>query len=82
MRLGLRRAGNWPRLLVGAVYGASILTTAFVIWAIIAAPGAGPVGQAQSYLSVLVYLNLALLLGLLAIVSWRVVQIARSREIG
>jgi two-component system nitrogen regulation sensor histidine kinase NtrY len=77
--LGLRRAGNWPRLFVGAVYGASILTTAFVIWAIIAAPGAGPIGQVSSYLFVLVYLNLALLVGLLAIVSWRVVQIARSR---
>ena len=77
--LGFRRAGNWPRLLLGAIYGASFLTTGYIDWEIIAAPGLGPVGQASNYLDILVYLNLALLLGLLMIVSWRVIQIARSR---
>ena len=79
LRLGLSRAGDWPRLLLGAVYGASILTTAFVIWQIIATPGIGPVGRQSTYLFDLLYLNLALLLGLLVTVSWRVVNIARSR---
>ncbi len=77
--LGIRRAGNWPRLLLGAIYGASFLTTAFVFWAIISAPGIGPIGETSSYLFVLVGLNLALLLCLLAVVSARVIRIARSR---
>ncbi len=79
LRLSVGRLGDWPRLLLGAVYGASFLTTAFVIWEIIAAPGTGPIGKERNYLYVLVGLNLALLLGLLAVVSWRVIQIARSR---
>ncbi len=79
LRLGVGRLGDWPRLLLGAVYGASFLTTAFVIWEIIAAPGTGPIGEQRNYLYVLVGLNLALLLVLLAVVSWRVIQIARSR---
>ncbi len=78
-RLSFRRLGNWSRLVLGAVYGASFLTTAFVIWEIIAAPGSGPIGQERQYLYVLVGLNLALLIGLLAVVSWRVITIARSR---
>ena len=79
LRLGLSRAGDWPRLLLSAVYGASILTTAFVIYEIIAAPGLGPVGRGSDYLFDLLYLNLALLLALLVTVCWRVVNIARSR---
>ena len=79
LQRSLRRPGSWQRLLLGAVYGASILTTGFIIWKIVAAPGTGPIGNSRDYLYVLVGLNLALLLGLLAIVGWRVVRSARSR---
>ena len=79
MRLGLKRLGNWPRMLLGAIYGASFLTTGFIDWEIATAPGLGPVGKASTYLDILVDLNLALLLGLLGIVSWRVISVARMR---
>ncbi len=79
LRLGLRRAGDLPRLLLGAVYGASFLTTAFVIWQIIATPGIGPADRHSTYLFDLLFLNLALLLALFATVIWRVINIARSR---
>ncbi|WP_235079950.1 PAS domain-containing sensor histidine kinase [Asticcacaulis sp. AC402] len=73
------RAAGLKRLLLGAGYGASILTTAFIVWLIIAGPGTGPVGQASDYLLILACLNLILLLGLTAVVVRRVVTIARSR---
>ena len=68
------------RLLLGAGYGASILTTAFIVWLIVATPGTGPIGQASDYLLILVCLNLVLLLALVAFVVLRVVKIARSRS--
>ena len=73
------RSAGWQRILLGAGYGASILTTVFIIWLIIATPGTGPIGQASSYLFILVCLNLGLLLGLIFFVVRRVVSIARSR---
>ena len=67
------------RILLAAAYGGSILTTAFIIWLIIATPGTGPIGQASRQLFILVCLNLVLLLGLIFFVVRRVVAIARSR---
>ncbi|MBP2158290.1 MULTISPECIES: PAS domain-containing sensor histidine kinase [Asticcacaulis] len=67
------------RLLLAAGYGASLLTTAFIIWLIIATPGTAPIAQTSQYLLILVCLNLALLLGLLYFVVRRVINIARSR---
>jgi two-component system, NtrC family, nitrogen regulation sensor histidine kinase NtrY len=67
------------RLLLAAGYGASLLTTAFIIWLIIATPGTAPIAQTSQYLLILVCLNLVLLLGLLYSVVRRVINIARSR---
>ncbi|MFT4077649.1 MAG: PAS domain-containing sensor histidine kinase [Asticcacaulis sp.] len=72
------------KLALGAAYGASILTTAFIVWLIVATPGTGltikgPVGNTADYLLILVSLNLALLLGLVFFVLRRVINIARSR---
>ena len=73
--------------MLGAGYGASILTTAFIIWMILAGPGMTPAhtGTPTSfatadYLVILIGLNLVLLLGLVAFVIRRVVTIARSRS--
>ncbi len=82
LQRSLRRPGVWPRLFLGAGYGASILTTATIIWMIISAPGTGPIGQASKQLFILVCLNLALLLGLFYFVLRRIVSIARSRDAG
>jgi two-component system nitrogen regulation sensor histidine kinase NtrY len=73
------RAAGLRRVLLGAGYGASVLTTAFVMWLIVAAPGTGPVSQVGDYLMVLICLNLALLLGLLSVVLMRVIRLARAR---
>jgi two-component system, NtrC family, nitrogen regulation sensor histidine kinase NtrY len=73
------RAAGWKRLLLGAGYGASILTTAFIVWLILAGPQTGPISQTSNYLLILVCLNLMLLLGLIAFVIRRVINIARSR---
>jgi len=73
------RAAGVHRLMLGAAYGASILTTAFVMWLIVAAPGTGPVSQVGNYLLILICLNLALLLGLLSLVIMRVIRIAQTR---
>ena len=73
------RTTGWPRILLGAGYGASILTTFSIIWLIITPTGAGPVSQASRQLFVLVCLNLVLLLALIFFVIRRVVAIARSR---
>jgi two-component system, NtrC family, nitrogen regulation sensor histidine kinase NtrY len=67
------------RLLLAVGYGASLLTTAFIIWLIIATPGTAPIAQTSQYLLILVCLNFLLLLGLLYFVVRRVVQLARSR---
>jgi two-component system nitrogen regulation sensor histidine kinase NtrY len=73
------RAAGLQKLLLGAGYGAAILTTAFVMWLIVAAPGTGPISQVGDYLLILICLNLVLLLGLLSVVVMRVVRIARAR---
>ncbi|MBW8732992.1 MAG: PAS domain-containing sensor histidine kinase, partial [Asticcacaulis sp.] len=73
------RSTGMQRLLLGAGYGASLLTTAFVIWLIVSARGTAPIGQASQYLLIMVSLNLILLLGLIWFVIRRVVAIARSR---
>ncbi len=73
------RSTGMQRLMLGAGYGASMLTTAFIIWLIIATPGTAPIGQTSQYLLILVCLNLALLLGLIYFVVRRVIRIARSR---
>jgi two-component system nitrogen regulation sensor histidine kinase NtrY len=72
------RSRGMQRILLGAGYGASLLTTAFVIWLIVAR-GTAPIGQASQYLLILVSLNLILLLGLIWFVIRRVIGIARSR---
>ena len=74
----IRNAGA-PRILLGAGYGASILTTIFIIWLIITPPGTGPLSQASRPLFIFVCLNMVLLLGLIFFVVRRVVAIARSR---
>ena len=66
----LRKSGP-RRLLLGVGYGASVLTTAFVV---------SQVGQASDYLLIVVCLNLILLLTLIAAVVIRVVKIARTRS--
>lgn len=73
------RSAGVKRLLLGAGYGASILTTAFIVWLIIAGPAIAPIKQTGSYLIILASLNLILLLGLLAVVVRRVIIIALSR---
>ncbi|WP_443747548.1 ATP-binding protein [Asticcacaulis solisilvae] len=73
------RSTGTQRLLLGTGYGASLLTTAFIIWLIVATPGTAPIGQASQYLLILVALNLVLLLGLIWFVIRRVIAIARSR---
>ncbi|ESQ89611.1 ATPase [Asticcacaulis sp. AC460] len=73
------RSAGLKRLLLAAGYGASILTTAFIVWLIIAGPGIGPIAQTSEYLLILACLNLVLLLGLIAVVIRRVIKIARSR---
>ncbi|MDI7774514.1 PAS domain-containing sensor histidine kinase [Asticcacaulis sp. EMRT-3] len=73
------RAAGLQKLLLGAGYGASILTTAFVMWLIVATPGTGPVSQVGNYLLILICLNMVLLLGLMSVVVMRVIRIARSR---
>ncbi len=73
------RSTGMQRLLLGVGYGASMLTTAFVIWLIIATPGTAPIGQTSQYLLILVCLNLLLLIGLIYFVVQRVIKIARSR---
>ena len=78
-RLRNVRSTGTQRLLLGAGYGASLLTTAFVIWLIVSARGTAPIGQSSQYLLILVSLNLILLLGLIWFVIRRVVAIARSR---
>ncbi len=73
------RSTGVQRILLGAGYGASLLTTAFVIWLIVS-PGGRPIlGQTSQYLLILVSLNLILLLGLIWFVIRRVITIARSR---
>ena len=71
------------RLLLGVGYGASMLTTAFVIWLIIATPTGWSIGrtsgQTSQYLLILVCLNLLLLIGLIYFVIRRVIKIAQSR---
>ncbi len=79
----LRSAGV-QKLALAVGYGASMLTTAFIVWLIIASPGTGltvkgPVGNTADYLLILIFLNLALLLGLIFFVVRRVITIARSR---
>ena len=74
------RSASLSRVLLAAGYGASILTTAFIVWLIIAAPGTGLVGQASDYLFILILLNLVLLLALLSVVVARVYKIASSRR--
>ncbi|WP_349319382.1 PAS domain-containing sensor histidine kinase [Asticcacaulis sp. MM231] len=79
----LRTAGL-GKLGLAVGYGASMLTTAFIVWLIVATPGTGltikgPVGNTADYLLILVFLNLALLLGLVFVVVRRVITIARSR---
>ncbi|MGZ6042200.1 MAG: ATP-binding protein [Asticcacaulis sp.] len=78
----LRRNGSWPRLLLAAGYGASILTTSYIVWMIIAPPGTGPVSQASNWLFILVSLNLCLLLVLLYAVVRRVYKITRRADAG
>lgn len=78
MTRGLKNASR-GRLAMVSAYGLSALMTAFIIWIIIAAPGAGPLGPSSVFLFSLVCLNLALLLGLSFFVLRRVLQLARSR---
>ena len=78
------RSTSLQKLALAVGYGASMLTTAFIVWLIIASPGTGltvkgPVGNTADYLLILIFLNLALLLGLIFIVVRRVITIARSR---
>ena len=73
------RSTGMQRLLLGVGYGASMLTTAFVVWLLIATPGTAPIGQTSQYLLILVCLNLLLLIGLIYFVVQRVIKIARSR---
>ncbi len=73
------RSTGVQRILLGAGYGASLLTTAFVIWLIVSPGGTAPIGQASQYVLILVSLNLVLLLGLIWFVIRRVIAIARSR---
>ncbi len=73
------RSMGMQRLLLGVGYGASILTTAVIIWLTIATPGTAPIGQTSQYLLILVGLNLLLLVGLIYAVIRRVIKIARSR---
>ncbi|MDV6329363.1 PAS domain-containing sensor histidine kinase [Asticcacaulis sp. 201] len=79
----LRTAG-FKKLALAVGYGASLLTTAFIVWLIIGTSGTGitakgPTGNTADYLLILVSLNLILLLGLVFSVVMRVVTIARSR---
>ena len=73
------RMTGWPRILLGAGYGASILTTFSIIWLIITPSAPGLLSQASRQLFILVCLNLILLLILISFVIRRVVAIARSR---
>ncbi|EGF90557.1 nitrogen regulation protein ntrY [Asticcacaulis biprosthecium C19] len=73
------RSAGLKRLLLGAGYGASFLTTAFIVWLILEGPGTAPISQTSAYLLIVACLNLILLLGLLAGVVVRVAAIARSR---
>ena len=73
------RSTGMQRLLLSVGYGTSMLTTAFVIWLIIATPGTAPIGQTSQYLLILVGMNLLLLIGLIYLVVRRVIKIARSR---
>lgn len=86
---GLRdiRSVGLQRLLLGAGYGASILTTVFcIVWLIVAGPGKVGTkavveqgGLTIDYLVILICLNLVLLLTLMAFVIRRLIAIARSR---
>lgn len=66
-------------MMLAVGYGASMLTTAFIIWLTIATPGTAPIAQTSQYLLILAGLNLVLLLGLIYFVVRRVIKIARSR---
>ncbi|MFT3996560.1 MAG: PAS domain-containing sensor histidine kinase [Asticcacaulis sp.] len=80
MRLtrGLKNAGR-ARIALVSGYVLSALITAFIIWMIIAAPGAGPLGPSSLFLFTLVCVNLGLLLTLSFFVLRRVLQLANSR---
>ncbi|MGA9659063.1 MAG: PAS domain-containing sensor histidine kinase [Asticcacaulis sp.] len=78
------RGAGLQRLALGLGYALSVLTTAFIVWLIIAKAGTsltikGAASDSVDYLVILVVLNLILLLGLIFFVIWRVVKIARSR---
>ncbi len=78
------RSAGLQKLALAVGYGASMLTTAFIVWLIIATPGTGltvkgPAGNTADYLLILIVLNLVLLLGLIFFVVRRVITIARSR---
>ncbi|MFN3229631.1 MAG: ATP-binding protein [Asticcacaulis sp.] len=67
-------------LLLGAGYALALLTTAFSVWMVIAAPNAAPIGNASRNLLILVSLNMALILGLVFAVGYRGFKLVRSRE--
>ncbi len=78
------RSQGQQRLLLAVGYGASILTTAYIVWQIIATPrtGSGVIGPASNttdYLLIMVCLNLCLLVALTVIVVLRVFMVARRR---
>jgi len=76
------RSTEPQKLLLGAGYGAAILTTAYVFWSLIGTPGTDtnrtPSNNTE-YLFILVCVNLILLLAIAALVIYRVVRIARTR---
>jgi len=75
---GVRNASR-SQLAMASGYAFSALLTAFVIWIVVVAPGAGPLGPSSVVLFSLVCLNLVLLLLLSYFMVRRVVHLARMR---
>lgn len=76
---------GWPtagraRAAFGAGYGLATAITILGIWLVATSPGAGPIGPASNILLLILSLNLLLILGLTAAVTWRVMRVARERR--
>ncbi|HYD29105.1 PAS domain-containing sensor histidine kinase [Brevundimonas sp.] len=76
----------WPgsgrgKAVFGLVYGVAVIVTGLAIWLVASAPAAGPITPASQVLLWVLGLNLLAILSLAAAMFWRVVRLARERDI-
>ncbi|MBC6980807.1 PAS domain-containing sensor histidine kinase [Caulobacter sp. 17J80-11] len=67
------------RAAFGVAYALAVVITALAIWLVASAPGSGPIGPASRVLLLVLGFNLLVILGLAAVVGWRVLRLARGR---